>query len=205
MLDIGTGSGALLLALLSELPNAVGTGTDISAAALGRRARQCRTQRPGRALHLRRLQYRRGRARAVRSDRVEPALYRAWRYRHRWRRRCATTTRRWRSTAAPTGSMVTAPSPREARRLLAPGGRLIVELGAGQEAGGSRAVYQSGIDGRRRAQRFGRHSARARRNALRHEHGALRSGEKRRAPLQTQKITWNMARKRLASGNGIDP
>ncbi len=34
VLDIGTGSGALLLALLSELPNALGTGTDISAAAL---------------------------------------------------------------------------------------------------------------------------------------------------------------------------
>jgi len=34
LLDIGTGSGALLLALLSELPNARGTGTDISAAAL---------------------------------------------------------------------------------------------------------------------------------------------------------------------------
>lgn len=34
LLDIGTGSGALLLALLSELPQARGTGTDISAAAL---------------------------------------------------------------------------------------------------------------------------------------------------------------------------
>jgi release factor glutamine methyltransferase len=34
ILDIGTGSGALLLALLSELPNAVGIGTDISTAAL---------------------------------------------------------------------------------------------------------------------------------------------------------------------------
>ena len=34
ILEIGTGSGALLLALLSELPNAVGTATDISAAAL---------------------------------------------------------------------------------------------------------------------------------------------------------------------------
>jgi len=34
LLDIGTGSGALLLALLTELPNAAGTGTDISAAAL---------------------------------------------------------------------------------------------------------------------------------------------------------------------------
>ena len=32
--DFGTGSGALLLALLSELPNAIGIGTDLSAAAL---------------------------------------------------------------------------------------------------------------------------------------------------------------------------
>jgi len=34
ILDIGTGSGALLLALLGELPNATGIGTDVSAAAL---------------------------------------------------------------------------------------------------------------------------------------------------------------------------
>lgn len=34
MLDIGTGSGAILLALLSELPNATGLATDISPAAL---------------------------------------------------------------------------------------------------------------------------------------------------------------------------
>ncbi len=34
ILDIGTGSGALLLALLSELPRAIGTGTDISEGAL---------------------------------------------------------------------------------------------------------------------------------------------------------------------------
>jgi release factor glutamine methyltransferase len=34
ILDVGTGSGCLLLTLLCELPNAVGVGTDISAAAL---------------------------------------------------------------------------------------------------------------------------------------------------------------------------
>jgi release factor glutamine methyltransferase len=34
ILDIGTGSGALLLALLKELPNAIGLGADISPAAL---------------------------------------------------------------------------------------------------------------------------------------------------------------------------
>ncbi len=33
--DLGTGSGAILLALLSELPDACGVGTDISEAALG--------------------------------------------------------------------------------------------------------------------------------------------------------------------------
>jgi release factor glutamine methyltransferase len=41
--DLGTGSGALLLALLSELPNATGVGTDVSFAALdaaGRNAGQ---------------------------------------------------------------------------------------------------------------------------------------------------------------------
>jgi release factor glutamine methyltransferase len=32
--DLGTGSGAIMLALLSELPNAFGVGTDVSAAAL---------------------------------------------------------------------------------------------------------------------------------------------------------------------------
>jgi release factor glutamine methyltransferase len=35
ILDIATGSGAILLALLSELPNAQGTGTDIDQRALG--------------------------------------------------------------------------------------------------------------------------------------------------------------------------
>jgi release factor glutamine methyltransferase len=34
ILDLGTGSGCLLLALLSELPNATGLGVDVSAAAL---------------------------------------------------------------------------------------------------------------------------------------------------------------------------
>jgi release factor glutamine methyltransferase len=34
MLDIGTGSGALILALVSELPNAFGIGTDVSRGAL---------------------------------------------------------------------------------------------------------------------------------------------------------------------------
>ena len=113
ILDIGTGSGALLLALLSELPNAVGIGTDISAAALQvARANAERNDLAGRC-YLRRLRYRRGPTGSVRSHRLEPALCGARRHRHRSRRRCATTTRRLRSTAAPTAWMVTAPSPRK--------------------------------------------------------------------------------------------
>ena len=81
ILDIGTGSGALLLALLSELPNAVGVGTDISTAALQvARANAARHGLAGRA-HLRRLRYRGGRCGSVRSYRCEPALRGARRYR----------------------------------------------------------------------------------------------------------------------------
>jgi release factor glutamine methyltransferase len=43
--DLGTGTGALLLALLSELPNAIGIGTDISQAAL--RVARANAQRLG--------------------------------------------------------------------------------------------------------------------------------------------------------------
>ena len=40
--DLGTGSGAILLALLSELPDAFGVGTDISVRGAADRPRQCR-------------------------------------------------------------------------------------------------------------------------------------------------------------------
>ncbi len=44
--DLGTGSGAILLALLSELPEATGTGTDISEDALATASEQCQPPRP---------------------------------------------------------------------------------------------------------------------------------------------------------------
>lgn len=47
--DLGTGSGALLLALLSELPNAFGVGTDTSFGALQLARRNARHLRLGRA------------------------------------------------------------------------------------------------------------------------------------------------------------
>ena len=78
-----------------------------------------------------------------------PPYIAQWRYRIAARRRCATTTRGWRSKAAPTGSIVTARLPAERPRLLASGGRLIVELGAGQDDAVQRAVYQGGLERRR--------------------------------------------------------
>ena len=47
--DLGTGSGAILLALLSELPDAIGVGTDISARRAANRTQQCRRSRAGRS------------------------------------------------------------------------------------------------------------------------------------------------------------
>ena len=44
--DLGTGSGALILALLSELPNAFGVGTDIECEGARGGARQCPPSRP---------------------------------------------------------------------------------------------------------------------------------------------------------------
>jgi release factor glutamine methyltransferase len=55
ILDLGTGSGAILLALLTELPNATGVGVDLSAGALATAARNA--ERLGIA---RRVQFRQG-------------------------------------------------------------------------------------------------------------------------------------------------
>ena len=51
--DIGTGSGAIALALLSELPNAFAVGTDISAAALATARDNARNLDMGRASYVR--------------------------------------------------------------------------------------------------------------------------------------------------------
>jgi release factor glutamine methyltransferase len=133
ILDIGTGSGALLLALLSELPNAVGTGTDISTAALEvARANAERNDLAGRCafvacdiaaglpgpfdLIVSNPPY------VVRSDIAS----------------LAPEVRDYDPALALDGGTDGLDAYRaiaaQAHRLLTPGGRLIVELGAGQEA-----------------------------------------------------------------------
>jgi release factor glutamine methyltransferase len=139
ILDIGTGSGALLLALLSELPNAVGTATDISAAALD--VARANAERSGLA----------GRCTFVACDIaagvpgpfdliVSNPPYVV----HGEIASLPPEVRDYDPALALDGGADGLDGYRaigaQARRLLAPGGKLIVELGAGQEAA-VRAVF----------------------------------------------------------------
>jgi len=139
ILDIGTGSGALLLALLSELPNARGTGTDISAPALA--VARANAERHALA----------ARASFVECDFaaglpgpfdliVSNPPYVA----HRDIAGLAAEVRDYDPALALDGGADGLDGYRsiaqDARSLLASGGRLIVELGAGQE-GAVRALF----------------------------------------------------------------
>ena len=73
--DLGTGSGAILLALLSELPNASGVGTDVSVAALFVARENARRLRTGpRAVPG--LRHGGGATWPIRHHRLKSALYR---------------------------------------------------------------------------------------------------------------------------------
>ena len=159
--DLGTGSGALLLALLSELPNAFGVGTDRQPGGARDRARQCRAARAVR---------RAPRSWSATSARRSPAASISWcRIRpisrpttsRRWRPRCAITSRGSRSTAAPTGSTAyraIAPMPCACWRRRGPGG------GARQRPGRQRwraLLAAAGLNADARADRSCGYPARA--------------------------------------------
>jgi release factor glutamine methyltransferase len=144
ILDIGTGSGALLLALLSELPNARGTGTDISTPALG--VARVNSERLGLA----------ARCTFVTCDIAEGVPgpfdvivsnppYIA----HDDIATLAPDVRDYDPALALDGGSDGLDGYRaialDARRLLAPGGRLIVELGAGQEPAVSTLFTNAGL------------------------------------------------------------
>ena len=133
ILDIGTGSGALLLALLSELPNAVGTGTDISMAALDiARANAERNDLAGRCTFV---------ACDIAAGLAGPFYLIVSNPPYVVRGDIASLApevRDYDPALALDGGADGLDAYRaiaaQAHRLLAPGGRLIVELGAGQEA-----------------------------------------------------------------------
>ena len=139
--DLGTGSGALLLALLSELPNAIGIGTDIEPRRAGDGARDnARRLGLARARAFRRLRFRRGARRRSFDLVVSNPPYIASgdiaalapEVRHDPRRALdggADGLDGYRAIAG------------QAAGLHRPSGHLVVELGIGQEAGGRRAVH----------------------------------------------------------------
>jgi release factor glutamine methyltransferase len=144
ILDIGTGSGALLLALLSELPSAVGVGTDISEAAL--EVARANAERNGLA----------ARCNFVACD-IAASVQGAFDLivsnpPYISRGEIATLEPEVRDYAPAValdggndGLDCYRAIAKDARRLLAPGGCLIVELGAGQEAEVRALFTQAGL------------------------------------------------------------
>jgi release factor glutamine methyltransferase len=144
VLDIGTGTGALLLALLRELPNAVGTGTDLSEAAIAvAHSNADRNKLSGRAQFVvcNMADGIRGPFDLIVSN--PPYIPHA---------DIATLMPEVRNhdplmalDGGADGLDAYRAIARGARRLLAPGGRLIVELGIGQKSTVGALFLQSGL------------------------------------------------------------
>ena len=184
VLDIGTGSGALLLALLHELPNAAGTGTDVSTAAL--QVARANADFGGF----------KSRSHFVDCDIasgveggfdlvVSNPPYIA----HDEIASLPPEVRDYDPTVALDGGDDELVAYRaiagEAKRLLAPGGRLFVELGLGQEEAVRTLFTNAGLTvGIARKDLAESHACSA--SVSRHEHGAFPPHEKRR-PLLLKK------------------
>ena len=195
--DLGTGSGAILLALLTELPNAFGVGTDASPSALAVARDNARrlglTARP-----------------------TSPAI---------WRRLCAARSTLSSSNPPYIASADIAALPPEVRlfdplraldggpdgldfyraiaaaapALLAPDGVLVVELGAGQSESVAALFAAAGLaPSAPRPDLNGVPRALVARKSQVNGHEGLSIGPR-------QKSTWNVGRNRLACGHGIGP
>ena len=133
ILDIGTGSGALLLALLRELPNATGIGTDISTGALKvARENAARCGLEGRCTFLV------CDIASVVEGPFDLLVSNPPYIAHHEITSLAPEVKNYDPTVALDGGDDGLAAYRaiaaDAKRLLAPGARMFVELGAGQEA-----------------------------------------------------------------------
>ena len=143
--DLGTGSGALLLALLSELPQAFGVGTDVSRAALATAADNARRLSLQRRAAFVACDF--GAALAGPFDVVvsNPPYVES-----RAIAALAPEVRDHDPHLALDGGADGVAAYRtvgaDARRLLAPGGHLIVEIGAGQRLEVQQILKTAGLD-----------------------------------------------------------
>jgi release factor glutamine methyltransferase len=144
ILDIGTGTGALVLALLQELPNATGVGTDISAAALA--VARGNAERNG--LTARCTFVACNIAEGVTGP-FDIVVSNPPYIPHGDIAQLAPEVRDYDPPLALDGGADGLDAyraiAREARRLLAPGGRLFVELGIGQEPAVRRLFTEAGL------------------------------------------------------------
>ena len=142
--DLGTGSGAILLALLNELPHAFGVGTDRSMDAIATARAECSRSSAFGARGFHRHGFFVRSARPVRSRRFKSALHRKRRY-----RRLQPDVRDHDPHLALDGGADGLAAYRaiaaDARRLLAPRGTLVVELGFGQLADVSDIMANAGL------------------------------------------------------------
>lgn len=144
ILDIGTGSGAIILALLSELPSAVGTATDISRAALD--MARGNAERLGLAA---RCEFIACHIAVGVAGPFELIVSNPPYIAHDDIAGLDPEVRDYDPALAldggPEGLDIYRAIAKEARPLLAPGGRMIVELGAGQEASVGALMLASGL------------------------------------------------------------
>ena len=143
--DLGTGSGAILLALLHELPNAFGIGTDRRAPARSTTARANAARSATRRRAASCAAIIGGAARFLRSCGFKSALYREPPISLLCRREVRHHDPRLALDGGADGLDAYRAIAADARRILAPHGALVVELGLGQLAAVSGVMANAGL------------------------------------------------------------
>ena len=190
--DLGTGSGAILLALLSELPERGGSGTDIEADALEVARANARKLGLADRARISRLRLRRGAARPFDLVVSNPPYIASAEI-----ATLAPEVREHDPLHALDGGADGLAAYRAiaavAPRLLRPAGHLVVEIGAGQERDVELLFHANGL------------AVRAAPRSVGHPAGACRDSalgdilEPPHGPVGGQKTAWNVAKDRLGS------